>query len=540
MEDEHFVATVAFLLCDKPAQPPIPYNITAAVSPLHTELDILSKLGVNGRTYFSSFHEARESCAFGRPIYDLVRTWHPQQVEGCNFCIHIHARERKLTDVDLKSREEAWVDERNSILAPSSDSGRTGRKIKRSERAESVQQDRDTTVEEPSPPSVRFILSFAYQENPYMDSRVWAPIETTIEHSMRLDALPRLFEMEVNGAIGEDKRLRKVLRSNREMLEFTCYFDLDNQRDLYVDFDHGRMLLETVGDLLDDPSDPNQKVHAVLNIVIIDAQDAPANDGSLAVAAETSIAQIFRLGNVSKTLPPADGKLTMSEAIVAALDDATGLRLGAIPTWQVNNLWLGDCLSGGLALDYKPSYDWAPRYQRARSIFELNALVYANRNVPPSDPMEMLPTTPKYSLRLMESTDLHLGRDPKAPVQISLRVVNMWSDAPWLIVPPPKRIMLELKHTDGVKLLHGRIRAKLDEEKGLGRNAARLMKPEVMKKWEMWIWVLPQMANSAKLYRWTEGDTMQFLSPSGKDTRLYVEAHILPKKERKASRARSE
>ncbi|KAM3423866.1 hypothetical protein BST61_g1262 [Cercospora zeina] len=145
-----------------------------------------------------------------------------------------------------------------------------------------------------------------------------------------------------------------------------------------------------------------------------------------------------------------------------------------------------------------------------------------------------IPFLPTYCYNEFRSAKLGVGllEWPKQGVDVAATFVNKYSGVKNVTFKRDVRIIVEKGDgfDDVVKCLLKEIDCK-GWEYGTCSNSAKLFGDKHRGKWKLLLWVMPQL-EQRKLYRYTSGNLLQFLSPAltvrTTDKRLYVEAHIVP------------
>ncbi|PPJ53151.1 hypothetical protein CBER1_11668 [Cercospora berteroae] len=121
---------------------------------------------------------------------------------------------------------------------------------------------------------------------------------------------------------------------------------------------------------------------------------------------------------------------------------------------------------------------------------------------------------------------------PKRGIDVAATFVDKYDGISNLKFPQDIRIIVEEGDAfqDIIECLLQEINRQ-GREHGTYFNSARLFRSEHRAKWQVKLWIMPQ-TKQRKLYQYTSGDLLQFLSPAltirQDDKRLYVEAQIIP------------
>ncbi|KAK0883877.1 hypothetical protein LTR87_002355 [Friedmanniomyces endolithicus] len=537
--DDEFIATATFRLCNKPNT--IVHHLSLATSPTKTELGVLFALGENGRTSYCTFHEERESCVVGRPLSDLLVIWHPEKIEGSLFCLHMHARQLRLSDEDVRAAEREWHGTGVEAGREAETSVAKGAELvsKKTDKGKGRAKERQSTTGRPDD-SVTIRLSFMQDEDSVLDPAVWRDVNISVLLSSRVDRLPQLMKAAITKLVTRDKPLFAMLQKGNSNVVTKPSIQFNDSRDCYVDFENGKVMVVTFAGLFSASSEV-KTINATVELMGNEVETAPQRPADAVEPFVCNTNEIFRLGNVRKKTdftPSKASDVSHEMIIVGGLDDDMGVRLAAVPVFSVNSVLIGDCYTGITLIKYKETYDWAEKYADATSLEDLATLVRAHRKDKPNSATQ-LPLRQNYSFRRFVGIDhgLKMTRWPATGAHLTVRCVNMLPADPndedaMIVFPALKHTRYTLEAVDNVDSVKTMIREEIRGRGKDGRTCGRLFEDEMAGKWKMVLWVLPQIDGTATLYRWLEGGAMQFLrlgtSTTGKtDGRLYVEAHIL-------------
>ncbi|KAK3640616.1 hypothetical protein LTR56_003679 [Elasticomyces elasticus] len=529
--DSDMMATASLRLCYKPSTTkPIIYHLSPTISPTRAEIDILAALGENGLTYFSTFHEEHESCVVARPLQDLIMIWHPEKIASVVLCVHVHPRPTRLSDEDVRKAEMEWAGEMGDRMEvegaggddPKKHKAGTEKVVRRKSSAGSVADDTATLR-----------ITFIRDEGCLLDPGVWRNVELPLPLTARFDELPTLMAPAMRKLVKRDKNLFKILQDGPNKLSFKPYFRFRDCRDRYINFDDGNISVETVAGLF--PASGRKMVNVVVEAIAGLADTVPERATD---AVETYIGgepRIFRLGKMADEVPTSTKakarEVPHEMMITGSFNDEDGFSLGAVPVFSVNGLLIADCYTG-VGIDLKESYQWAEKYDGASTEEGLASLVRAHRH-DKIKPSMQLPLRPNYSFRAFNPKEHKLGvsRWPAAGVHLTVKCANMLPDSAIITFPALSRLKYTLEAVDNVDSVKTMIREEMRGRSKDGRTCGMLFGNDMIGRWEVMLFVLPQIDKTATLFRWTEGGAMQFLRPvgsSGKaDGRLYVEAHIV-------------
>ncbi|TKA72855.1 hypothetical protein B0A55_07700 [Friedmanniomyces simplex] len=538
--DAEFIATATFRLCHKPAAAEtITYHLSVGTSPTKTEIDILSALGENGRTSFCTFHEERESCVVSRPLGDLIIIWHPEKIAGSNFCLHVHARQLRVSDEEVRAAEKEWQGVGEVAGSGVETEVAKGAEAESSNTGKNKAARRKSGSSELPGDSVTVRLSFLQDEDSVLDPAVWRGVDISVPRTARVESLPTLMMADVRTLVKQDKRLFAMLQAGSSKIIVNPSLQFKDYRDRYVNFELGKLLVETFADLFSAASE-ERSVDVAVEMLGRDAETTPKKPADAVEPFVCDVSAMFRLGAVQQRAASASTKasgIAHEMIIVGVFDDTAGLLLGTVPIFSVNSLLIGDCYVGATTIDFKETHEWAEKYADATSIEDLAALVRAHRKDKPK-PALRLPVRPSFSFRRFNPLEHGLGviRWPSVGVHLTVRCVSMLpasyssDDGGLIVFPALRHTRYALESVDNVDSVKMMIREEMRGQGKDGRTCGCLFEEGMMGKWEMVLWVLPQMEGTATLYRWVEGGAAQFLRPGDKGTmdgRLYVEAHVL-------------
>ncbi|KAK0920817.1 hypothetical protein LTR91_002496 [Friedmanniomyces endolithicus] len=537
--DGEFIATATFRLCNKPDT--IVHHLSLATSPTKTELGVLFALGENGRTSYCTFHEERESCVVGRPLSDLLAIWHPEKIEGSLFCLHMHARQLRLSDEDVRAAEREWHGsgaevggEAKTTVAKGAESA-----SKKTDKGKGRAKERQSTTGGPDD-SVTLRLSFLQDEDSLLDPAVWRDVNISVLLSSRIDCLPQLMKAAIIKLVTRDKPLFAMLQKGSGNIVIKPCIRFNDSRDCYVDFENGKVMVVTFAGLFSAVSEV-MTIDVMVEVMGNEVETAPQTPTDAVQPFVCNTNEIFRLGNVRKkpnSTPSKASDIPHEMIVVGGLDDDTAVHLAAVPVFSVNSLLIGDCYTGVTMIAYKETYDWAEKYADATSVEDLATLVRAHRKDKPNSATQ-LPIRQNYSFGRFVGLEhgLKMTRWPATGVHLTVRCVNMLPADPngeeeMIVFPALKHTRYTLEAVDNVDSVKTMIREEIRGRGKDGRTCGRLFEEEMVGKWQMVLWVLPQIDGTATLYRWLEGGAMQFLrlgtSTTGKtDGRLFIEAHVL-------------
>lgn len=151
-----------------------------------------------------------------------------------------------------------------------------------------------------------------------------------------------------------------------------------------------------------------------------------------------------------------------------------------------------------------------------------------------------IPFLPTYCYNEYSAQDLGMGLAdfPIQGIDVAVTMVNHYEGIRHVAFPRDIRIVVDGgdEMEDIVELLRELIHRR-GRQDGASFDSEQLFRSEHRGRWGMIFWVMPQ-TGPRKLYRFTEGKLHQFLSSAltvrTRDKRLYLEAHIVSVKERRA------
>ncbi|KAK3116066.1 hypothetical protein LTR53_003956 [Teratosphaeriaceae sp. CCFEE 6253] len=523
-ENSDLVATTIFRLCRKPNASAVAYRLSVTPSPIQSELEIMTALGENGRTSFCTFHEAREACVVSRPLSDLINIWHPDKIEGSTFCLHLHARQFRLADEALSQALTEWRagEATATEVSGSQATSPTEIRVARGKSASGQSKDGDAVI---------LHVTFPQEEGSVLDAEVWSGVEVSVPLTARVETIPVVVMKEMQKLLRQDKRLFAMLQEGKNRLTFKPYLQFKDCRDCYVDLEHGRVVVQTIARLFSEPSEQAREIEVMVEVEGESCDMAPSKPAEAVVPFVCELSEMFRLGRVQDvTSSGAKAKTILCEtAIIGALDVETGLRLGAVTIFAVNNMSIGDCYAGAM-LSFKESYAWADKYWGARTLEDLATMVRAHRN-DRLKPGQELPIRPDYTFERFDAGGLKLGliRWPSSGVHLTIRCVSMLPlDDMAFVFPALKYTQYTLEAVDTVDSVKMMIREEMRAKRKDGRTCGSLFQKDVVGRWDLVLWTLPQIDGMTTLHRWLGGPVTQFMRSKGKtDGRLYVEAHVV-------------
>ncbi|KAK4544499.1 hypothetical protein LTR36_004071 [Oleoguttula mirabilis] len=519
----HHIATATFKLCDVGRHSDsvsTSYDLYEQSSRTQVEIEILALLHEDGHTHFPAFHEASESCVLQRPLGDLIRIWHAEMIEGSTFCLHLH-----------ESESHADEEETDDALQMSCD-------------ADLPSSELDTLFLTPSPPhhlrdTIIFRLTFGFKDDAPIDHDLWRPYDLRVKLSTLTESLPLLIKEAAEEIAANDTGLISILLNNSHKLFLRPLLVFGDERDDYADFTR-KVRVETLAELF--PSTPalttSVPVRVKVKLRVVD-DDAPS-DLSEAIVADTELGyQFSRLGSLkaARLGDLDDSEVPIECAIVAWVEDDGTVHLNKVQTWLINGLCLGECYTVNEVGYDISSYVWTFDYEDAENVEELCTLVraYAESGEPEAAGEVLI--APTYSFRTYDPAHhgLSLSGWPKTGVRIAVKCVNMLrkhSGGSNIIFPAPENFQLEVESVDTAEsvlmLIETELNVDYHED---GRTSSRLFQTAMYGKWQLEMWVLPQIDGETTMYKYKEGSLTQFLdSERGfADGRLYVEAHIVPR-----------
>jgi hypothetical protein len=485
---EDHIATATFRLC-KSTTTSTTYNLTVSCSPMQAELDILARLSADGYSYFSTFHHERESCVFGRPLADLLEIWHPEKIEEEIFCLHLHGRQVRLREEDVKAEEECYSETRQrEVTLPSRET--TGEAklapmlsrnlIQRAQvlpkpKKRKVQVDSDATYEA-NRSAVR--KPMVIKKPVFLPRRVTASqpekqnqLEKKEEPEMKEQLAkqepseaqkPRKIKVKLSFDVGSTKLSPEIWRSiTFEIPRSTVMTDLPTALLSKVrgvaKADHLFMpRLQRMGCRLGFiPTlccDDSRKVYCDFehNKVLLrsiadlfdnetadevvrlclrfegDAQDGPPESAADAVLPLVCpMARPVCLGSVAAAADK-DKHISTGKAIIGVFDRDDRLSLGTVPIWIVDKTAIGDWRRGQ-AIVFNPDDRWLLPYRGARSLDHLTAKVLERRGSAHDQDDPLMPKLPFYTFNHLDPDQHGLGitRWPSDGVHVAVRVVDM-------------------------------------------------------------------------------------------------------------------
>ncbi|EMC96694.1 hypothetical protein BAUCODRAFT_486343 [Baudoinia panamericana UAMH 10762] len=582
------IATATLRLCGSASNPTIRYQLLKDTSAIITEIGLLSDLGSDGTVYFPLFHAEQEPCTVHRPLQDLLHIWRPDLINEAVFCVHVYKRLHELTDEDISQAEDEVSSRIGSLsptiaaearqkhvdlapvvnilsahgkappvgnFAPVSDMRPRGRKapqstIKAIRDSGNIKQEshsvprgtsrllNDTVLachssaetddtEEVDDDEVQVALQFILNDQPMLNSNTWRPTILTVPGSKEVASLPDQIAIRMRQIASTEEALVLQLAGGGLIMGFNVSLQLSDETSHLVDFEQGRILIQTVSDLF--PANTERRVTAKITILFAGTDQPFFNLDQAIMPDVQSISQVYRLGTVISDLwQPRNVRIPFKTAIVGALSDDKQLRLGGVALWEVNGLNVGHSYSGE-SLPFKLSYEWLKKYHGVRSIRELEVLVKAHREDDDKETRKQAVTTPSYTLRPWRVEE----NGPKVPLlHVAVHCVNMLPEVnPPLVFPAPTNMQFELRPVN--TNIHSVETMICTELKATGsrdrRTTARLFKDGQAEGWRMVLWVLPQRRGRHTMLRWTEGNLNRFLRADADevDPRLYLEAHLV-------------
>lgn len=240
------------------------------------------------------------------------------------------------------------------------------------------------------------------------------------------------------------------------------------------------------------------------------------------------------------------------------------LKLLHVPTWDFGQFCIGDDEYHCYPIDFRKKYAWLPRYAGVTSKQELGERIQQWKSTDTPQPGSGLPFLPTFTLNVYnpELVEPATGVEafPKAGIDVAVRFVHHLdlgeveieaiSTHGFKHIDFPMDQEVTLEPEDDVTSLTKALTKLLEDTKeseGVDVTSGVLFEEPLLNKWEFKLWVMPQSPELRKLFRYPtawEGSTgllHEFLDPkmvAGGDRRLYMEAHVVPKRSRQREKKR--